>query len=333
MRFVAPGDFTFDVPFIFDYNPQIHHIPGYTVERKVLDAFMVEEVRRFEEADMRTSCHVTAIERDGEGFVLDTSAGKIRCGILIDASGTSSDFSVPYIKPNPIPKKTAIAVRSYYQGVTGMHPQNYIELYFLKDILPGYFWIFPLKDGKANAGLGLRKDVVLKKKVNLSAVMERIIREHPMIAPRFENAEMLGKPAAYRLPLGNPRFRISGDRYMLTGDAGHLVDPLTGEGVGNALYSGYIAAEQAILCLKDKRFDAQFMKAYDDRIKRVLGKEMSISANMQKLLFYPELVRRIAKKADKNVHVPQLLSSMYTNMDYRKKLYNPIYLLRVLLNK
>jgi flavin-dependent dehydrogenase len=185
----------------------------------------------------------------------------------------------------------------------------------------------------ANVGVGVRKDVVLKKKIKLSAEMDRIIKTHPLIAPRFENAEQLGKPAAYRLPLGNPRFRISGERYMLAGDAAHLIDPLTGEGIGNALYSGFIAAEQAMACFDARRFDKHFMRDYDKRIKRVLGKEMSISAKLQKLLHYPRLVRKIAKRASKNVHVPALLSSMFTNMDYRKKLYNPVYLLRVLLNK
>jgi len=333
MRFVAPGDYTFDVPFIFNYNPKIHPVPGYTVERAQLDAFMVDEVKKLENIKLMTACTVSAIERVDDGFIIETSEGKIQTQLLLDASGTASKFPVPYHKPEPRAKKTAIAVRSYYQGVSSMHPQNYIELYFLKDVLPGYFWIFPLKDGKANVGLGLRKDVVLKKKVNLSAIMEGIIREHPLISPRFENAEMIGKQAAFRLPLGNPKFRISGNRYMLCGDAGHLIDPLTGEGVGNALYSGYIAAEQAITCMKENRYDASFMKAYDKRIKRVLGKEMSISSKMQRLLFYPNLVRRIAKKADKNIHVPELMSSMYTNMDYRKKLYNPFFLMRVLLNK
>ena len=120
---------------------------------------------------------------------------------------------------------------------------------------------------------------------------------------------------------------------MLTGDAAHLVDPLTGEGVGNALYSGFIAAEQAIECLRLDRFDDPFMKAYDNRIKRVLGKEMSISGNFQKLLKYKRMVKWIAKKADGNKHIPGLMSSMFTNLDHRKKLMNPFFILRVLMNK
>jgi flavin-dependent dehydrogenase len=214
-----------------------------------------------------------------------------------------------------------------------LHEQNFIELYFLEDVLPGYLWIFPLPDGLVNVGVGIRKDVVLRKRIRLSSLMEELISTHPMLAPRFKNARRTGKPAAHYLPLGNPHFRISGMAYMLAGDTAHLVDPLTGEGVGNALYSGYIAAEQAIDCLKENRYDAAFMLAYDKRIKRVLGKEMQISSNFQKMLKYSRMVKWIASKADGNKHIPGLMSSMFTDLDHRKKLLNPIFVIRVLLNR
>lgn len=332
MRFVVPGDFTFDVPFIVDYDPEVHPVPGYTVKREVFDAFMANEVQHAG-GQVITGSSVTSIKETKGGFSIQYQGGEIMAKLLIDASGTSSKFGVPYQKPEPGAGKTALAVRSYYRGVSGMHPQNFIELYFLKDILPGYFWIFPLQDGFANVGLGLRKDIVQRKKIRLSQAMDEIIRTHPLIAARFHHASREGRPEAYRLPLGSPRFSISGNHYMLAGDTAHLVDPLTGEGVGNALYSGYIAAEQAIECFRQERFDSRFMKNYDQRIRRVLGKEMAISKNLQRLLHYPGLVRVLAKKADRNIHVPKILSSMYTDLDYRKKLVNPWYLLRVLLNK
>ena len=156
--------------------------------------------------------------------------------------------------------------------------------------------------------------------------------EHPVLSAKFANARSLSKPAAYRLPLGWPEFRISGERYLLAGDAAHLVDPLTGEGVGNAMYSGFIAAEQAAACIQAGRYDSAFMKAYDERVDRVLGPEMRISGRVQKLLKYPRFVRMLARRADRNKHVPELMSSMFTDLSHRKKLTNPLFLLRVLLN-
>ena len=60
------------------------------------------------------------------------------------------------------PKHHAAGVRTYYSGVRGLDPQGFIELIFLKDLVPGYLWVFPLPGGRANVGLGLRSDVVRK---------------------------------------------------------------------------------------------------------------------------------------------------------------------------
>jgi flavin-dependent dehydrogenase len=40
--------------------------------------------------------------------------------------------------------------------------QNFIELHFLEELLPGYFWIFPLPNGMANVGAGMFSSSVSK---------------------------------------------------------------------------------------------------------------------------------------------------------------------------
>ena len=47
-------------------------------------------------------------------------------------------------------ENTAIAIRCYYEGVKGLTDQ--IELHFVDEVLPGYFWLFPAGDNIANIG-------------------------------------------------------------------------------------------------------------------------------------------------------------------------------------
>jgi flavin-dependent dehydrogenase len=49
----------------------------------------------------------------------------------------------------------AFGIRAYYKGVQNMDTQNFIELHFVDELLPGYFWIFPLPNGEANVGAGI----------------------------------------------------------------------------------------------------------------------------------------------------------------------------------
>ena len=55
----------------------------------------------------------------------------------------------------------------------------------------------------------------------------------------------LEKPKGWILPFGSIRRENHGEGFLLLGDAAGLVDPFTGEGFGNAMESGRIAAKTA----------------------------------------------------------------------------------------
>ncbi len=218
----------------------------------------------------------------------------------------------------------AAAVRTYYRGVTGFHPDNFIELHFLDDYNPGYFWIFPLPNGEANVGLGMRSDIVRKKGMNLRKELPKIIASEAF-RERFQHAEQIDPITGYGLPLGSKERTLSGDHYLLTGDAGHLIDPLTGEGIGNAVYSGFIAAELAGNCLAERRFDAEFLKAYDVRIERVLRTELRLSYRLQQIMQYKWITNLLTGIVAANPKVVEVLCRMYTDFELRKQLVKPTF--------
>ncbi|MCX6266673.1 MAG: geranylgeranyl reductase, partial [Bacteroidetes bacterium] len=83
---------------------------------------------------------------------------------------------------------------------------------------------------------------IIKRKINLKQILQDIISNDPIVSPRFRNARLIGKPEAHTLPLGTNHLTRSGHRFILLGDAAFLVDPFSGEGIGNAMASGEIAA-------------------------------------------------------------------------------------------
>ncbi len=85
---------------------------------------------------------------------------------------------------------------------------------------------------------------------------------------------MEGKLQAYRIPIFNGYKKIYDNRVLLAGDAANLVNPLSGEGVGNALRSGRYAAEHIKDCFKSNDFSKEFNKAYFNRIRKIMFPEL-----------------------------------------------------------
>lgn len=85
-----------------------------------------------------------------------------------------------------------------------------------------------------------------------------------------------------------PRDKICGDAAAYTG-----------EGIGNAMISGMIAAEVITQNYHGKTFRGENLKAYDEHVYRRLGSELKLSQHMQSLTKYPWLFNMVVNKARK----------------------------------
>jgi menaquinone-9 beta-reductase len=173
---------------------------------------------------------------------------------------------------------------------------------------------------------------VSEKKINLKKLLREIIEDDPRFCDRFKDAEPDGDIKGWGLPLAMKNNSVSGDNYMLTGDAASLIDPFTGEGVSNAMISGFKAAEQAVLCVQENNFTKEFIKKYDDSLYQRLGKELQLSKTLQKLVEYPWLFNFIVNKARRNKTLQETLSCMFDDIDLRKKLKDPVFYSKLIFN-
>jgi geranylgeranyl reductase family protein len=335
VTFFAPNGKPVRLPFRMDYIGEEGPAPGYVSKRVDFDHFLIEEVRRREDIDVRLGVEIAYFDRTAEGWEVRDATGtfRVQCRLLIMANGANSAFSRKVAGLEKDARHHAGAVRAYYRGVTGMDRDNFIELHFLKGIIPGYFWIFPLPNKEANVGLGMRTDIIRRRGVNLRRLLEEIVEEHPLIRDRFRDAERLGKVQGYGLPLGSKTRLLSGDHYLLVGDAGHLIDPLTGEGIGNAFYSGFIAAELAEKVLAENDLSAERLRAYDGRVQRVLGSEMKLSYRLQNAGRNPFLLNIIANIITGNQRLMDYLSGIYTDFHLREQLAKPWFWVKMWWNK
>ena len=99
----------------------------------------------------------------------------------------------------------------------------------LADIPGGYAWVFP-KGDHANVGVGCWKEDGPN------------IREHlRACARRTTSMRQLENLRGHQLPLRMPATRLAGERALVVGDAGGLLDPVSGDGMYECFYSARLA--------------------------------------------------------------------------------------------
>ena len=133
------------------------------------------------------------------------------------------------------------AFRQYFSGV-GPAAARDLFVWFEPDLLPGYAWSFPLPDGRANVGFGIQRGG----KVGMSATWRRC---GPTCWPRPHVRDVLGPDAtaeaphrAWPIPARIDDVTLTAGRALFVGDAAAATDPMTGEGIGQALLTGMLAA-------------------------------------------------------------------------------------------
>ncbi|HEY8960505.1 geranylgeranyl reductase family protein [Chitinophaga sp.] len=335
VTFVAPNRIGMDIPYRMGYQEDMSNPRGFVCKRIDFDNFLVDEMKRRPEIRLFEGVSIDKYDLQPDGYHLSSKDGsfKVKADVVIVANGAHSGFTRDVAGIKMEPKHYVAGIRAYYKGITGLHKDNFIELHFLKNMLPGYIWIFPLPNGEANVGVGMLSNSARNKKVNLKQLMLDTLATDPVMKERFKNAELIGTIDGYGLPLGSKKRKLHGERYMLVGDAGFLIDPFTGEGIGNALYSGRIAAQQAAAAIEANDYSDTFFNAYDENVYRILGPELQVSTKLQKLIKYPWLFNMLMKMGSRNKQLKDLMSCMFHEVDLRKKLGKPMFYVKLLLNR
>ncbi len=323
ITFGSPSNKQFDLYLNKSVKDQ-NEKKGFVIPRKVFDNFLFEKASSRSES--RQGFKVTEIIKENNvisGIIGVNKNGKkesLYAPIILGCDGPYSIIARKLKLYNMDMMNTSVAIRCYYSGVKGLTDQ--IELHFLKEVKPGYLWLFPAGKGIANIGIGLSKADAKKEERTLSQLLDTVTQSK-YFKERFEDAIRLEKPVGWNLPLGTKHRLNHGDGFMLLGDAAGLVDPFTGEGIGNAMVSAKYAVQIAKQSKDNNDYSKTFLSQYDKLLWSELGKELRTSTKLQKLARYSFLLNYVINRASRNDEVKNIISGMLANEIPKDELSNP----------
>ena len=304
--------------------------PFIVCRRETLDGVLFDAARR--EADVIEGRAVTGVLlADGAVRGVECGGRRITAGVTIGADGYDSVIARRLGLYRYDPRRWYIAARLYHRGLEC--PPQTAEVHFTAETLPGFLWIFPCGEGVTNVGLGMIPRDTKRRGVSIRQVYESIAAS-PRFRARFRRAERLENIRGWTLPTPDFSRTIHGDGFLLAGDAAGLGDPFTGEGIGNAMGSGMIAAQVAAGAVERGDFSAASLRAYPEVLWKELNvAELKLHYRLRSLARHRWLVDFLIARAARHHDVLDWLTGMTARngaLDRKRELTSPLTYLRLL---
>ncbi len=165
------------------------------------------------------------------------------------------------------------AARQYFTSTGEGSRDQWV--WFEPDLLPGYAWSFPLPGGVVNVGYGIVRGDALSGKDFARTWAELL--ERPHIRAVLGELTPQSPYRAWPIPARIGDLDLTAGRVLFVGDAAAATDPMTGEGIGQALETGRLAATAiagggptGVVASRYRTLIARNLRA-DDRMARVLS--------------------------------------------------------------
>lgn len=209
---------------------------------------------------------VLEIGRSGNGWLLKTRHGSLEADFCIVATGARNSL-------RNVGTQWTAADTMYALGYYVPSERDHIDIQFLSN-LEGYIWVFP-RCGHLSVGICGKGEPAQ----SLRARLERYMDEKQI---RYKDASFYGHMLPSLEKRGWQQNRVAGDGWMAVGDAGGLVDPITGEGLYYAMRSGDLASQ---VVLNESQPASEKAQAYRNLLRHDFSADLEFGASLAKRVF------------------------------------------------
>ena len=210
--------------------------------RTDLDAALLDDARTAGAKVLDGHASTAATEHDNHVALTVDGVGEVTAAYAVAADGMWSPTRKHLGLATPGYRGEWHAFRQYY-GSVGPRAARELFVWFEPDLLPGYAWSFPLPGGRANVGFGIVRGERVERIQDMAGIWRDLL-DRPHIRRILGDAAAPESPhRAWPIPARVDEAVLTGHRTLFVGDAAAAGDRLTGEGIGQALLTGILAAE------------------------------------------------------------------------------------------
>ena len=232
---------------------------GYVLDRKVFDRELVWQAAEAG-ADVAVKTRATAPIMEngavrGANVISIGRPAEIRAEVVIAADGAEAQFARRAGLDTVVPLREMMSCAQYLMTDIDIDAGS-TDFYLGNEVAPeGYLWVFPKGERTANVGIGISG----RKSRDGSRAKDYLDR---FIAKNFPNGKTI-EAIVGGVPVCRPLACTVADGLIVAGDAARVVDPITGGGIGNAMYTGRLAGEVATECIEAGNCSKDALMRYD----------------------------------------------------------------------
>jgi geranylgeranyl reductase family len=263
---------------------------AYMVMRDRFDHYLVQQAMQAG-AEIRNGEGVIGVCQGPDHAEVVTGQGRYRAKIVIGADGANSVVA-RHLFPDRSQCRSPALESEIVIGDCQHFPGPRTILVDVGAARQGYGWIFP-KQGRLSVGVGEFRH----KSTSLRTTFDRFIRGVQGL-PGWT----VPRPVGHPIPAfsengpggGESVSQFVNGRALLVGDAGHLVDPLFGEGIYYAVRSGQLAARAILANVHDHRLS---LAAYDAALEQDIVPDFRVTARIARVIYtFPRLGFKLLRR-------------------------------------
>ena len=279
----------------------VYVIPRLDLDNRILNLAKEEEVETFEGYRFRKlfineeSVSIEIENEEKEKYFLEAK-------LLVGADGANSRVRKSLnLKQNSDWNK-AIAIRAYIDS------PNYLEIFKERTLMfeinvsaiKGYAWAFPSKGNLLNIGIGVPLSVFKKEKMDIKNLLDQFVKTLESRGVIVENLRM---EKSFMLPFASSRPKLAHNRVALIGDAGSMINPMSGEGIFYGMEAGFLLANETHQLINESASMLNTgIRKYEKVFNKRFGKHF-LSCSLARLVFQsPFMTKRLLNIASLDQH-------------------------------